>query len=128
VRTPSRINQRNGYRQRNWETRVGAVPVAIPKLRKGVYFPAFLEPRLAAEKALIAVIQEAYVQGVDALGGRPDQGDEHDRYLQEPGLTVVERVRAVLERPIEGSWPYLWIDASYGKVRKSGRIVSVRAT
>jgi putative transposase len=63
-RSPNRINQRNGYRERAWETRVGSVPLEIPKLRKGSYFPAFLEPRRASEKALTAVIQEAYVQGV----------------------------------------------------------------
>jgi transposase-like protein len=63
-RSPTRINQRNGYRERMWETRAGAVPLEIPKLRKGSYFPAFLEPRRASEKALTAVIQEAYVQGV----------------------------------------------------------------
>ena len=63
-RSPTRVNQRNGYRERTWETRGGAVALEIPKLRKGWYFPAFLEPRRASEKALTAVIQEAYVQGV----------------------------------------------------------------
>ena len=64
VRSPDRINHRNGYRERGWETRVGRIELAIPKLRKGSYFPAFLEPRRTAEKALTAVIQEAYVQGI----------------------------------------------------------------
>ena len=64
VRDPARVVQRNGYRERAWETRVGTVELAIPKLRKGSYFPGFLEPRRASEKALAAVIQEAYVQGV----------------------------------------------------------------
>src|ERR1700749_3267909 len=64
VRDPDRINQRNGYRDRSWETRAGTVELRIPKLRKGSYFPGFLEPRRMAEKALSAVIQEAYVQGV----------------------------------------------------------------
>ncbi|HEY9869701.1 MAG TPA: IS256 family transposase, partial [Candidatus Obscuribacterales bacterium] len=129
-RTPSRINQRNGYRQRMWETRVGTVPVAIPKLRKGSYFPAFLEPRRAAEKALIAVIQEAYVQGVStrsvddlvkAMGMTGISKSQVSRLCAD----IDERVKAFLERPIEGSWPYLWIDATYVKVRNGGRIVSV---
>lgn len=70
-RSAVRTNQRNGYRERQWETRVGAVDLAIPKLRKGSYFPAFLEPRRASEKALTAVIQEAYVHGVStrSVGG-----------------------------------------------------------
>ncbi len=63
-RSPERVNQRNGYRERAWETRAGSVELRIPKLRKGSYFPGFLEPRRTAEKALAAVIQEAYVHGV----------------------------------------------------------------
>ena len=63
-RNPERMNQRNGYRDRTWETRAGTVELRIPKLRKGSYFPAFLEPRRLAEKALAAVVQEAYVHGV----------------------------------------------------------------
>ena len=63
-RTPERLNQRNGYRERDWETRAGTVELRIPKLRRGSYFPAFLEPRRMAEKALTAVIQEAYIQGI----------------------------------------------------------------
>jgi putative transposase len=129
-RSPTRVNQRNGYRERTWETRAGAVPLEIPKLRKGSYFPGFLEPRRASEKALTAVIQEAYVQGVStrsvddlvkAMGMTGISKSQVSRLCAE----IDERVKAFLERPIEGSWPYLWIDATYVKVRESGRIVSV---
>jgi transposase-like protein len=129
-RTPARINQRNGYRERAWETRVGTVDLAIPKLRKGSYFPAFLEPRRASEKALTAVIQEAYVHGVStrsvddlvkAMGMTGISKSQVSRLCAE----IDERVHAFLNRPIEGSWPYLWIDATYVKVRQAGRIVSV---
>ncbi len=129
-RSPARINQRNGYRERTWETRAGTVALEIPKLRKGSYFPAFLEPRRASEKALTAVIQEAYVQGVStrsvddlvkAMGMTGISKSQVSRLCAE----IDERVKAFLDRPIEGSWPYLWIDATYVKVRESGRIVSV---
>src|SRR5262245_60352605 len=129
-RSPARINHRNGYRQRAWETRVGTVDLEIPKLRKGSYFPAFLEPRRASEKALTAVIQEAYVHGVStrsvddlvrAMGMTGISQSQVSRLCSEIG----ERVQAFLSRPIEGSWPYLWIDATYVKVREAGRIVSV---
>jgi putative transposase len=104
-RSPDRINQRNGDRQRLWETRAGAVELAIPKLRKGSYFPAFLEPRRAAEKALTAVIQEAYVQGVStrsvddlvkAMGMTGISKSQVSRLCTE----IDERVHAFLERPI----------------------------
>jgi transposase-like protein len=129
-RSPSRINQRNGYRERTWETPAGAVALEIPKLRKGSYFPGFLEPRRASEKALTAVIQEAYVQGVStrsvddlvkAMGMTGISKSQVSRLCAE----IDERVKAFLDRPIEGSWPYLWIDATYVKVREGGRIVSV---
>jgi putative transposase len=130
VRSPDRINHRNGYRERGWETRVGRIELAIPKLRKGSYFPAFLEPRRTAEKALTAVIQEAYVHGIStrsvddlvkAMGGTGVSKSQVSRLCAE----IDERVNAFLSRPIEGSWPYLWIDATYLKSRKGGRIVSV---
>lgn len=130
ARTGERTNQRNGYRDRKWETRAGTVDVRIPKLRKGSYFPSFLEPRRAAEKALTAVIQEAYVHGVStrsvddlvkAMGMTGISKSQVSRLCAD----IDERVHAFLERPIEGEWPYLWIDATYVKVREAGRIVSV---
>jgi putative transposase len=129
-RSPDRQNSRNGYRERVWETRAGTVDLKIPKLRKGSYFPGFLEPRRTAEKALAAVIQEAYVQGVStrsvddlvrAMGMSGISKSQVSRLCAE----IDERVHAFLDRPIEGDWPYLWIDATYVKVREAGRIVSV---
>ena len=129
-RSPDRLNQRNGYRERAWDTRAGRIDLAIPKLRKGSYFPAFLEPRRTAEKALTAVIQEAYVHGIStrsvddlvkAMGASGISKSQVSRLCQE----LDERVNAFLARPIEGAWPYLWIDATYLKVREGGRIVSV---
>lgn len=131
-RSRERMNSRNGYRERLWETRAGSVDLKIPKLRKGSYYPDFLEPRRTAEKALAAVIQEAYIQGVSTRSV-----DELVKALGMSGISksqvsrlcadIDERVNAFLERPIEGDWPYLWIDATYLKVRRAGRIVSVAA-
>jgi transposase-like protein len=121
-RSPARITHRNGYRQRSWQTRAGTVDLEIPRLRKGSYFPAFLEPRRASEKALTAVIQEAYVHGVStrsvddlvkAMGMTGISKSQVSRLCAE----IDERVHAFLNRPIEGSWPYLWIDA----IRPVGR-------
>jgi putative transposase len=129
-RSPERLNSRNGYRERLWETRAGSVDLKIPKLRKGSYFPGFLEPRRTAEKALAAVIQEAYIQGIStrsvdelvkAMGMSGISKSQVSRLCTE----IDERVNAFLSRPIEGDWPYLWIDATYLKVREAGRIVSV---
>ena len=152
-RSLERINQRNGYRGRAWETRAGTVELKIPKLRKGSYFPGFLEPRRMAEKALTAVIQaptspaswspagwprrrltaviqEAYIQGVSTRSV--------DELVQAMGMSGISKsqvsrlcgeidgkIHDFLDRPLEGDWPYLWLDATYVKVRQAGRIVSV---
>ena len=108
----------------------GSVELRIPKLRKGSYFPFFLEPRRLAEKALTAVIQEAYVQGIStrsvddlvkAMGMSGISKSQVSRLCEE----IDGKVKAFLDRPIEGDWPYLWIDATYVKVRQAGRIISV---
>ena len=132
-RSPDRLTHRNGYRERSWETRAGTVGLKIPKLRKGSYFPGFLEPRRMAEKALTAVVQEAYIQGVStrsvddlvqAMGMSGISKSQVSRLCGE----IDDKIQSFLDRPLEGDWPYLWLDATYLKVRQAGRIVSVAVT
>jgi transposase-like protein len=131
-RSVDRLNYRNGYRDRTLDTRLGTLALRVPKLRQGSYFPPFLEPRKMSEKALVAVIQEAWIGGVSTR--------RVDDLVQAMGLSGIsksqvsklckeidERVQAFLERPLEGEWPYLWLDATYLKVREGGRIVPVAA-
>jgi putative transposase len=124
-----RTAQRNGYRERGWDTRVGELELAIPKLRSGpAYFPGFLEPRRRAEQALVAVVQEAYVNGVSTR--------KVDRVVEQLGVRMSkdqvsrlcrrldEQVAAFRERPLEGAYPYLWLDAKQEKVRDGAHVVS----
>ena len=130
-RSPERVTQRNGYRSRAWDTRVGTMELHIPKLREGSYFPSLLSPRRRSERALLAVIQQAYVEGVStrrvddlvkALGCEGISKSQVSRICQE--LDVV--VEGFLGRPLDGGpYPYLWLDALTQKVREDGRIVNV---
>ena len=130
-RSPERVTQRNGYRSRAWDTRVGTMDLHIPKLREGSYFPSLLEPRRRSERALLAVIQQAYVEGVStrrvddlvkALGCEGISKSQVSRICQE--LDVV--VDGFMGRPLDGGpYPYLWVDALTQKVREAGRIVNV---
>ena len=130
-RDPERVTQRNGYRSRAWDTRVGTMELQIPKLREGSYFPSLLEPRRRSERALLAVIRQAYVEGVstrrvddlvEALGCEGISKSQVSRICQE--LDGV--VESFLGRPLDGGpYPYLWLDALTQKVREAGRIVNV---
>jgi putative transposase len=131
-RSPERLNWRNGYRERALDTRLGTLQLRIPKLRQGSYFPPFLEPRKTSEKALVAVIQEAWIGGVstrrvDDLVQAMGLGGIGKSTVSKLCKEIDERVNAFLDRPLEGEWPYLWLDATYLKVREGGRIVSVAA-
>jgi transposase-like protein len=129
-RTPERTTYRNGSRERRWETRVGEVSLRIPKLRHGSFFPSLLEPRRRSERALLAVVQSAYVQGVSTR--------KVDDLLQSLGLTGIDKsrvsrickeldtvVEAFRHRSLESTYPYVWLDALYLKVRQNHRIVSM---
>ena len=128
-RTEDRTGYRNGSRGRTWDTRVGTIDLAIPKVRTGTYFPSLLQPRRRAEQALLMVVQEAYVHGVStrkvddlvkALGLDGISKSEVSRICAELD-PVVEAFRT---RPLIGEHPYVWLDATYHKVRMDGRVVS----
>jgi putative transposase len=130
ARTPERTGQRNGYRERRWDTRVGTIDLQVPRVRDGGYFPALLDPRRRAERALVAVVQEAYVHGVStrrvddlvqALGIIGISKSEVSRLC----ATLDAEVERFRTRPLTGQYPYLWLDATYLKVRQDGRVVSM---
>ena len=126
-RSEERLTHRNGYRPRRWDTRAGELELAIPKIRRGSYFPSFLEPRRRSEQALVAVIQQAYVCGVSTR--------KVDQLVESLGLRISrsevsrvcrgldEQVDAFRTRPLEGRYPYVWLDAKVEKVRDGGRVV-----
>src|SRR4051794_14104802 len=127
-RPDDRMTHRNGYRAREWQTRAGTVELQIPKLRRGSYFPSFLEPRRRSEQALLSVVQQAYVCGVstrrvdqlvESLGLRVSKS-EVSRICQ----ALDEHVDAFRSRPLEGAYPYLFLDAKVEKVRDGGRVVT----
>jgi putative transposase len=128
-RSASRTGQRNGYRERSWDTRVGTMELKVPRVRDGGYFPSLLEPRRKAERALAAVVQEAYVHGVSTR-----KVDELVKALGMSGISksrvstlceeLDEEVERFRNRPLEGSYPYVWVDATYVKARQDGRVSS----
>jgi putative transposase len=126
VAPAGRVTHRNGYRPRPWETRVGEIELLIPRVRQGSYFPSFLEPRRRSEQAIVAVVLEAYVNGVSTR--------KVDRLVEQLGIegmtkdrvsamcrTLDEQVELFRQRPLEGAYPYLWLDAKHVKVRDHGR-------
>src|ERR687886_2620834 len=129
-RTLERTGYRNGYRERSWDTRVGSIDLQVPRVRDGSYYPSLLQPQRRAERALVAVVQEAYVQGVSTrrvddlvkvLGLTGISKSQVSRLCRELDAEV-ERFRA---RPLQGPYPYVTLDATFLKVRQQGRIVSV---
>jgi putative transposase len=130
ARTPERTGQRNGYRERRWDTRVGTIDLQVPRVRDGSYFPALLDPRRRAERALVAVVQEAYIHGVStrrvddlvqALGIIGISKSEVSRLCE----TLDAEVARFRTRPLTSQYPYIWLDATYLKVRQDGRVVSM---
>src|SRR5499427_6740379 len=129
-RSENRLTYRNGYREREWDTRVGTIELDIPKLRRGTYFPSLLEPRRRHERALLSVVQEAYVQGVstrsvdalaEALGLRSISKDQVSRICKE----LDAQVHAFRTRRLDGEYPYLFLDATFEKVRENGRVIAM---
>jgi len=129
-RSAERTGRRNGYRERWWDTRVGSIPLRVPRVRDASYFPTLLEPRTRAERALVAAIQEAYIQGVStrrvdalvqALGMTGISKSQVSRLCEELDA-VIARFRT---RRLEGVYPYLWLDATFVKARRDGKVVSV---
>jgi putative transposase len=129
-RTAERSGQRNGYREREWDTRVGTIGLRVPRVRDGSYFPTLLEPRKRAEQALVAVVREAYVQGVStrkvdglvqALGLDGISKSQVSRLCE----TLDEEVERFRGRPLGGAYPYVWLDATFVKVRAGGRVVAM---
>jgi putative transposase len=128
-RSARRTGQRNGYRERSWDTRVGTVELKVPRVRDSSYFPSLLEPRRKAERALATVVQEAYVHGVSTR-----KVDELVKALGMDGISksrvselceeLDEEVERFRGRPLEGSYPYVWVDATYVKARQDGRVAS----
>jgi putative transposase len=128
-RSAERVGQRNGYRERSWDTRVGTVELKVPRVRDGGYFPSLLEPRRRAERALSAVVQEAYVHGVstrkvDELVKALGVGGISKSRVSELCEELDEEVERFRNRPLESAYPYVWIDATYVKARQDGRVVS----
>lgn len=131
-RSGERVNRRNGYRERRWDTRVGTIDLEIPKLRRGSYFPSWLlDPRRRSERALVQVVAECYVRGVSTrkveglvrtLGIEGISKSQVSELAKETG----EEVRAFRTRPLDGApYTYLWIDAQTQRVREAGRVVNV---
>ena len=127
-RPEDRATHRNGYRPRRWDTRAGEIELQIPKIRQGSYFPSFLEPRRRSEQALVAVVQQAYVCGVstrrvdqlvESLGLRVSRSE-----VSRVCRALDEHVEAFRTRPLEGRYPYLFLDAKVEKVRDGGRVVN----